>query len=50
MADYERVPHSSVIVFPDYLRELKPYGTGALLGFSAAHAVADGGGAAGERG
>lgn len=50
MADYERVPHSSVIVFPDDLRELKPYGSGALLGFPTAHAVADGGGAAGERG
>lgn len=50
LADYERVPHSSVIVFPDDLWEFKPYGSGALLGFSTAHAVADGGGAAGERG
>ena len=44
------MPHSSVIVFPDDLWEFKPYGSGALLGFPAAHAVADGGGAAGERG
>lgn len=50
MADHECVPHSSVIVFPNDLRELKPYGPGTLLGFPAAHAIADGGGAAGERG
>ena len=50
LADHERVPHSSVIVFPNDLREFKPYGPGTLLGFPAAHAIADGGGAAGERG